>query len=183
MFRGIIKRRVILWDNYPVNDDYATMNLGPVTGLAPDLGEVLDGYLCNPMCKQNEIDRIPLATCADYAYNPRAYDPMRSVGQAILLQAKRPAQREMLRDLVEIYPGFFLNSASKNYPGFNPVRTQMDQILAMPQSRLTAQAYLDWLREFAARFDRQFPHDYAPEKAFMADDISYARQKITARYP
>ena len=36
------------------------------------------------MRKQNEINRIPLATCADYAYNPRAYDPSRSVGQAIL---------------------------------------------------------------------------------------------------
>jgi hypothetical protein len=182
-FRGIIKRRVILWDNYPVNDDYATMNLGPVTGLDPDLGEVLDGYMCNPMCKQNGIDRIPLATCADYAYNPRAYDPLRSIGQAILLQAKKPAQREVLRDLVEIYPGFFLNSASKNYPAFNAVRTQMDQILAMPQSRLTAQAYLDWLQQLAARFDRQFPHDYAPEKATLADDLIYARQKLAARYP
>jgi hypothetical protein len=182
-FQGIAKHRVILWDNYPVNDDYATMNLGPVTGLDAGLGEVLDGYICNPMCKQNEIDRIPLATCADYAYNPRAYDPLRSVGQAILLQAKKPAQREVLRDLVESYPGFFMNSASKNYPAFNPVRTQMEQILAMPQSRLAAQAYLDWLQQLAERLDRQFPHDYAPAKATLADDLNYVRQKLAASYP
>jgi hypothetical protein len=182
-FRDIVKHRVILWDNYPVNDDYATMNLGPVMGRAPDLGEVLDGYMCNPMCKQNEINRIPLATCADYASNPQAYDPVRSIGQAILLQAKKTSQREVLRDLVETYPGFFLNSASGNYPGFNPVRTQMDRILALPQSRLAAQAYLASLQQLAARFDQQFPRDYAPAKATLAADLAYGRQKLATRYP
>jgi hyaluronoglucosaminidase len=182
-FHGIIKHPVILWDNYPVNDDRPTMNLGPVTGRDPDLGDVLEGYMSNPMCRQNELNRIPLATCADYAYNPRAYDPARSIGQAIWLQAKRPAQREVLRDLVESYPGFFLNPAAETQPGFNPVRVQMDQILALPQSRLAARAYLDWLQNLARRFDEQFPREYSAEKKSLDDDLTYARQKLAARYP
>jgi hypothetical protein len=59
----------------------------------------------------------------------------------------------------------------------------MDQTLVMPQSRLTARAYLDWLQQLAVRLDRQFPHDYGPEKATLADDLIYARQKLAARYP
>jgi len=36
-FKGIAKRRLVLWDNYPVNDDHPTMHLGPVVGRDPDL--------------------------------------------------------------------------------------------------------------------------------------------------
>ena len=54
---------------------------------------MIDGYMSNPMASQNQINRIPLATCADYAYNPKGYDPTRSIGQAILLQADTDARR------------------------------------------------------------------------------------------
>lgn len=45
-----------------------TMHLGPVSGHAPDLYEVVDGCLSNCMCDQNQINCMPLATCADHAY-------------------------------------------------------------------------------------------------------------------
>jgi hypothetical protein len=182
-FCGIVKHRVILWNNYPVNDDQPTLNLGPVTGLDPDLGDVLDGYMSNPMCTQNEINRLPLATCADYAYNPRAYDPLRSITQAILVQVSKPAQREVLRDLIETYPGFLLSAGSGDRPGFNPIRAQIDQILSRPRSQPAAQAYLDRLLELAARFDRQFPHAYGPAKKTLADDIACARKQLGERHP
>ena len=182
-FRDIVKHRVILWDNYPVNDGHPTMNLGPVTDRDPDIFEVLDGYVANPLREQSEINRIPLATCADYAYNPRAYDPMRSIGQAILMQADQPSQREVLRDLVETYPGMLLIRASKNKTGYNPVRAKMDRILAQPQSRQAAMAYLESLQQLSARLEEEFPDRYAPEKKTLDADIAVAKQKLAARFP
>jgi hypothetical protein len=182
-FRGIVKHKVILWDNYPVNDAHATMHLGPVTDRDPDLCEVLDGYMGNAMHEQNEIGRIPISTCADYAYNPHAYDPLRSIGQAIWLQADEPAQQEVLRDLVETYPGMLWVTSSRYSTGFNPVRTQIQKILAEPQSRSAAEAYLASLDQLAARLQAEFPNRYAPEKATLTADIAYARKLIASRYP
>ena len=34
-YKGIVKHRLFLWDNYPVNDGYPTLHLGPVSGRAP----------------------------------------------------------------------------------------------------------------------------------------------------
>lgn len=180
-FRRIVGHRVMLWDNYPVNDGQPTMNLGPVTGRDPDLCEVLDGYISNAMREQNEINRIPLATCADYAYNPRAYDPARSIGQAILLQSPDAARREVLRDLVENYPGMFLAPGSGNSTGFNPVRAEMDSLLAASSSRPAAAAYLDYLEQLSTRFKKEFPDDYGPEKKTLDADIAVDTGKIAAR--
>lgn len=182
-FCGIVKHRVILWDNYPVNDGHPTMHLGPVTDRDPDICEKLDGYVSNPLATQNEINRIPLATCADYAFNPRAYDPQRSIGQAILLQARKESQREVLRDLVELYPGMLLNPSSGNKTGFNPVRSQMDRILATPQSRPAAKAYLESVEQLSRRLKKEFPHLYTAEKKTMDADITELKKKFAARYP
>ena len=108
---------------------------------------------------------------------------MRSITQAILVQAGEPAQREVLRDLVETYPGFLLSAGSGDRPGFNPIRAQIDQIFSRPQSRPAAQAYLDRLLELAARFDRQFPRAYGPAKKTLRDDIAYARKQLGQRHP
>ena len=182
-FCGIVKHRVVLWDNYPCNDGHHTLNLGPVTDRDLDICEVVDGYICNALEPQNEINRIPAATCADYAYNPRAYDPMRSIGQAILSQADKPSQREVLRDLVETYPGMLLICSSKNKTGYNPVRAQMDHILAAPQSRQTALGYVEHLENLARRLELEFPNRYGPEKKTLDKDIQVVKQKLAARYP
>jgi hypothetical protein len=182
-FRRICGHRVILWDNYPVNDGHPTMHLGPVTGRDLDLCEVLDGYISNPMREQSEINRIPLATCADYAYNPRAYNPNRSIGQAILLQTDEPSQREVLRQLVELYPGMLWLAESGNKTGFNPVRAQVDHLLAAADSRQHAMAYVDELQKLSARLQREFPHRYAAAKRTLDADIAAAKQKLAAPPP
>ena len=182
-FCGIVKHKVILWDNYPVNDGHSTMHLGPVTDRDPDLCEVLDGYMCNAMHEQNEIGRIPIATCADYAYNPHAYDPLRSIGQAIWLQADDQRQREVLRDLVEAYPGMLWVTSSRYSTSFNPVRAQIQKILAEPQPRPAAESYQASLDNLAVRLQTEFPNRYAPEKATLAADIAYAKKLVASRYP
>ena len=183
-FHGFVQHRIFLWDNYPVNDGHPTMHLGPVTDRDADICDVVDGYVSNPMREQNEINRIPLATCADYSYNPRAYDPLRSIGQAILLQAKKPSQRELLRDLVEAYPGMLLTpGGGKKKTAYNPVRARMDNLLALMQPGFAAQAYLDSLDKLAARLQREFPHRYDAEKKTLAADIAEVKKKFNAQFP
>ena len=80
--RGIarrLKRSVLLWDNYPVNDLSMSdeLHIGPLQGRDPQLPRAVYGYLNNPLL-QEELSFIPLSTCFDYAANPHAYDPERS---------------------------------------------------------------------------------------------------------
>jgi len=71
-----LHHRLILWDNYPVNDLTMSMemHLSPLTGRDPRLPEQVYGYMNNPLL-QETLSFIPLATCFDYAANPASYDP------------------------------------------------------------------------------------------------------------
>lgn len=178
-FKRISKHPIILWDNYPVNDNWPTMHLGPVMFRDRDLCEVLDGYMSNPMCTQNEGNRIPLLTCADYAYNPWAYDPARSIGQAILHLADRPEQQSVLKDLVEVYPGMLLYGED---PGFNSVREQYLKLVAEPHSHFVVSAYKRRLENLLQRMNQLFPERYGPEKKVLADDIDWLNRSMAERY-
>ena len=85
--RGIANRlrhRLILWDNYPVNDLSMSdeLHIGPLRGRDPRLPQAVYGYLNNPLL-QEELSMIPLATCFDYARIPSAYEPEASWSNAI----------------------------------------------------------------------------------------------------
>jgi hypothetical protein len=136
----------------------------------------------NPHCKENQINRIPLATCADYAYNPRAYDPARSIRQALLAVSETSEQRAVLRDLVEAYPGMLI-CASNNSTGFNSVQAQFDRLLASPNSRQVALGYIEHLQKLADRLKQEFPNGYQPERAVLDNDIKLATKKVAAKYP
>ena len=73
----------VFWDNYPVNY-YAPHRvfLGPVRGRAPAAAEALAGFVANPMALP-EASKIALATAADFAWNPAAYDPGRAWAAAL----------------------------------------------------------------------------------------------------
>lgn len=77
-------RRVILWDNYPVNDlaMRGELHIGPLRGRDPRLPEVVHGYFSNPML-QPTLSLLPLATCFDYAADPARYDPEESWRRAV----------------------------------------------------------------------------------------------------
>ncbi|MDP2604851.1 MAG: beta-N-acetylglucosaminidase domain-containing protein [Deltaproteobacteria bacterium] len=77
--RGIanrVRHPLILWDNYPVNDLSMSdeLHIGPLRGRDPRLPEAVYGYLNNPLL-QEELGFVPLATCFDYAADPRRYRP------------------------------------------------------------------------------------------------------------
>ncbi|MGE5217563.1 MAG: beta-N-acetylglucosaminidase domain-containing protein [Chloroflexota bacterium] len=71
-----IKRPLLLWDNYPVNDLSMRdeLHIGPLTGRDPRLPQAVYGYLNNPLL-QEELSLIPLATCFNYARAPAKYRP------------------------------------------------------------------------------------------------------------
>jgi len=176
-YRRIVRHRLFLWDNYPVNDGNPTLHLGPVSGRDPDLCEVVDGYMSNPMRTQNEINRIPLATCADYAFNPWLYDPARSIGQAILHLADNGAQRRVLKDLVESYPGFIAAGGDSRT---NPVREKFAALRAASGTRPAAAQLAGQVEELDARLRRDFPGQFAAAKETVENDVAWMNQQLSA---
>jgi hypothetical protein len=179
-FQRISGHRIFLWDNYPVNDDSPAMHLGPVFGREPDLCEVVEGYMSNPHCKQNEINRIPLATCADYAWNPCSYDPKRSIGQAILHLAQTAPQRELLRDLVETYPGMLIYGRAET--DLNCAREQYARIASAPHARQGTLAFIAHMRDLSRRLGELFPNQYKAEKKTLKDDVRFLERQFQKKY-
>jgi|YNPNPStandDraft_1061719.scaffolds.fasta_scaffold14111_2 hypothetical protein len=177
-YKRVVRHRLILWDNYPVNDNHPTLHLGPVTGRDADLCEVIDGYMSNPMCTQNQANRIPLLTCADYAYNPKAYDPMRSIGQAIVHLARTAAQRRVLADLVEAYPGMLIFGGGT---ATNPVRERFQRLMAEGR-RGSAQRSLRRMEELLARLKQQFPNQYPATRKTLAADLAWMQNEFQKQF-
>lgn len=78
------RRRVVLWDNFPVNDfDPTRLFLGPLTGRTTDLaGAPFAGILSNPMV-QAAPSQLPLVTVADWARDPHGYEPAAAARRAL----------------------------------------------------------------------------------------------------
>ncbi len=174
-FRNAVRHRLFLWDNYPVNDGSPTMHLGPLSGREPDLCEVIDGYISNPMCSQNQINRIPLATAADYACDPHAYKPARSVGQAILRLGETPAQQTVLKELVEAYPGFIVAGGGT---GTNPVRAKFGDLLGEDYSRTAAAQFAAQMEHLAARLGKCFPKQFLDAKHTLLADVAWMKEQL-----
>jgi hyaluronoglucosaminidase len=75
---------LLLWDNYPVNDGIMAreMHLGAYRGRDPELSDVIDGVLCNPMV-QPRASLVALATAAAFLCDPQRYDESDAWDQAI----------------------------------------------------------------------------------------------------
>lgn len=85
---AVLGRRVVLWDNFPVNDysgtagDERRLNLGPSEGLDSDLGTAVQGVLANVQSPW-ATNTVPLATLADFLGHPGRYDPESSWREAL----------------------------------------------------------------------------------------------------
>ena len=175
-YKSIVRHRLFLWDNYPVNDARQTLNLGPVRGREPGLCNVIDGYISNPMMSQDEINRLPMATCADYAYNPWAYQPARSIGEAILHLAETPAQRQTLKKLVEAYPGFLVSGGGT---GTNPARMKLRSLVGNKTSHSSAERFLHHLQDIDVRLAKEFPSRYVAARKTVESDIAWMAQQLS----
>ena len=173
-FKGAVRHRLFLCDNYPVNDASPTMHLGPLSGRDVDLCEAVDGYLSNPMHPQSQINRLPLATCADYALNPAGYNPHRSIGQAIVRFAKTSQQQQVLKELVDAYPGFIVAGGGT---GTNPVRKKFGDLQAEQGSASTTVAMIRRFEDLLARLTRHFPKEFLDARKTVADDIDWMKKR------
>jgi AraC-like DNA-binding protein len=174
-YRRAVQHRLFLWDNYPVNDGSPTLHLGPLGGREADLCEVIEGYLSNPMCAQNQINRIPLATSADYAYNPKAYNPARSIGQAILRLGKTLAEQQVLKDLVDAYPGFIVAGGGT---GTNPVRARFGNLHAEPGPDSAACKFIRQIEDIASRLAKLFPSQFPATRQIVLSDVQWMKQQL-----
>ncbi|WP_205789355.1 beta-N-acetylglucosaminidase domain-containing protein, partial [Microbacterium sp. CPCC 204701] len=80
--------RLLLWDNFPVNDfDRGRAFLGPLLGRTSDVeGSALRGAWSNPMVEFSP-GCFGIAAFADWAWNPRDYDPDRAAAAALRIVA------------------------------------------------------------------------------------------------
>ncbi|WP_030237137.1 beta-N-acetylglucosaminidase domain-containing protein [Streptomyces sp. NRRL S-455] len=92
--REALRHPLVTMDNYPVNDyDPGRIFLGPYQGREPAVATGSAALLANAM-QQPEASRIPLFTTADYAWNPRAYNPDESWRAAVTDLADGDRSRE-----------------------------------------------------------------------------------------
>jgi len=123
-FASWIKRKPIVWDNYPVNDMFPWRPLlAPVKGRSPDLAGEVEGFMSNPM-KQWEASKIPLSTIADYLNDPTHYDPAASLQRA--LESYPFSQRLTVRNITNLYGSSFLGQ-----PAYPPKPTSRDALLQL----------------------------------------------------
>lgn len=174
-YKRIAGHRLFLWDNYPVNDGHPTLHLGPVLDRDPELPLVVDGYLGNPFHTQNEINRIPMFTCADYAWNPKAYDPARSIGQAIAHLETGVEERDVIRRLVEAYGGMLVWQRPQT--SFNSVREQYNRLASLAHSGTVIEAYVESLSRLSADLERTFPEKYLATRKTLNNDIRWIREQ------
>jgi hypothetical protein len=178
-YKAKTKHRLFFWDNYPVNDNLPILNLAPVTGRDPGLCEVADGYMSNSM-RQNQINRLPMMTCADYAYNPKAYDPGRSIGQAIMRLGQTREQRQLLKELSEANPGPLIYK--KSTCSFNSLQERFQELCTTPHSRFVSALYLRHVEDLSMRLTRLFPNHFEDARITLDTNLDSMKKAFTARY-
>ena len=82
---GVLRRRPLIWDNYPVNDANMKdeLHIGPIRGRSADLDAHVAGIIVNPAL-QPEATLIPLATWGKYLRDPWGYEPDGAWERALL---------------------------------------------------------------------------------------------------
>lgn len=177
-YTAMVKHKVILWENYPVNDGAPTLHLAPIHDRDKDLCKALDGYLVNPFFRENEINRLPLFTIADYTYAPNDYDPSSSISQAIIHQTDNKIRQKVLLQLVELYASKVLEGGV----GFNPVINRFTQILGNSYSQHFADEYLLYVKKVRKNLQEQFPKQYFQTKKTIDKNIKTMESDYLKRY-
>lgn len=104
----LLRRRVVLWDNFPVNDlDMRyDLHVAPLVGRAPELLDVAGGYFAaaGPL---SAASRVALRTTAAYLRDPAGYDPVTAFQEAVQRSTATPGEASavaFLADLARRHP-------------------------------------------------------------------------------
>jgi hypothetical protein len=179
-YRRLSKHRIFIWDNYPVNDQTPTLHLGPLMGRDPRLAKVVDGYISNPLSPQNEANRIPMLTIADYLWNPATYDPARSIGQAVAHLGRSSEQRLVLKDLIELYPGRLVDSSLST--AWDSPRNRFRTILH-DGSQAAALDFIKNAEGVSRRMAEFFPNQFVLARQTLDADIAGMQAEYATKYP
>lgn len=179
-YRHLSEHRIFIWDNYPVNDQTPTLHLGPLMGRDPRLAKVVDGYISNPLSPQNEANRIPMLTIADYLWNPETYDPARSIGQAVAHLGRTSEQRLVLKDLIELYPGRLVDSSLST--AWDSPRNRFRTILD-DGSQTAALDFIKNAQGVSRRMARLFPNQFVLARHTLDADIASIEAEYATKYP
>ena len=179
-YKALTGHRLFLWDNYPVNNQEPALDLGPLRGRSADLNTVVDGYMANPMAYENEADRLPLLTVADYTWNSSGYNPDHSIGQAILHLAETPAKREALKNLVELYPGRLWDGTSKG--GWNSLRARFDQLLQRRENGKARELFTK-AQVTLGQMQKRFPDPWSSGSRVLALDVKAMQDQLNRLPP
>ncbi len=94
--------------------------------------------------------------------------------------AQTDAQRRVLKDLVEFYPGFLVTGGGT---GANPVRNEFAGLLADPDSTETARDYLGRFERLIHGMETEFPRRFAPARKTLVHDLEWMKQQQTRPLP
>ena len=134
--------------------------------------------MANPFFTENEINRIPLFTQADYSYDPLNYNPETSITQAIIHQTDNKKQQQVLLELVKLYSSH-INIKSVRY---NPALDRYLGITAVPFSSYIADAYIEHLKTVQHNLKREFPGKYNATKKTLAETIHQIENNYHKKY-
>lgn len=82
---ALANRRPIMLDDFPASDsDPWRLFLGAKSGAAPALGDDAAGFIAHPLIYPR-ASMLPVATAAEYAWNPRSYEPPGATDRALNL--------------------------------------------------------------------------------------------------
>ncbi|MFG2822352.1 beta-N-acetylglucosaminidase domain-containing protein [Kitasatospora sp. NPDC048365] len=96
---ALFGRSLVTWDNYPVNDSTPDrLYLGGYAGREPDVAKRSAVLLTSAM-SQPSVSRIPLATAADFGWQPEGYQPQESWRAALRALSADPAELAALTAL------------------------------------------------------------------------------------
>lgn len=174
-YKQLARHNLFIWDNYPCNDQHPNLQLGPLAGRGKDLARSAEGYISNPLSPQDEANQIPMLTIADYTWDPAAYDPARSIGQAIMHLGQTHQERLVLEDLVELYPGRL--AAGSQSTGWNSLLNSFRTILKRG-SKTEAQEFIARAESVSERMKKHFPGRFTLARETLDTNIAAMKKDL-----
>ncbi|ARN75545.1 beta-N-acetylglucosaminidase domain-containing protein [Oceanicoccus sagamiensis] len=136
---GILGRKPIIWDNYPVNDGRLTSNflhLQPYTGRPDEIAQWSGGHIVNPM-NQAILSRLPLQSLQAVYQQQAAYNPAQVLEQSLALLGDSALAAQLAEDI----PCFQTEGLSSLSPQQCQQKLHLYQRFDHPAAREVA----DWL--------------------------------------
>lgn len=171
-------RPLMLYDNYPVNEDGLgrglALVLGPLRQRDPEILRFISAYLACPMT-QLGASQLPLRTIADFLRDPEGYDPDASWSSAQrALAGSDSAARDALRVQSLEWGGFV---GDRNY------RPAWIDSIDDAAARVDEPAYVASWKWVAARYPQRMSDlEHLPPGAFRHDLLTaMARRLAVAR--